>query len=75
MPRFKIGETVFLDGRSARVVWFRENANEIEAIDEYIVEFEDKHRQFVVSDCLGLKQPDSIHDREQNSDSCCGEAD
>jgi hypothetical protein len=41
---------------------FRENANEIEAIDEYIVEFDDKQRQFVVSGGLGLKQPDSIHD-------------
>ena len=64
MARFKIGETVFLDGRSATVVWFRENANEIEAIDEYIVEFEDKRRQFVVSGWLGLKQPHSIEDRE-----------
>lgn len=62
MPRFKIGETVFLNGRSATVVWFRENANEIEAIDEYIVEFDDKQRQFVVSGGLGLKQSDSIHD-------------
>ena len=75
MPRFKIGDTVSLDGRCAKIVWLRENANEIEAIDEYIVEFEDKQRQFVVSDWLGLKQPDSIHDREQNRDSCRGEAD
>jgi len=49
MPRFKIGDTVSIEGRQAKVVWLSENANEIEAIDEYIVEFADHHRHFVVS--------------------------
>ena len=49
MPRFKIGETVSIEGRQAKVVWLSENANEIEAIDEYIVEFEDHHRRFAIS--------------------------
>jgi hypothetical protein len=75
MPRFKIGETVFLGGRNATVVWLRENANEIEAIDEYIVEFEDKQRQFVVSGGLGLKQPHSMQDGEQNRDACRSQTD
>ena len=62
MPRFKIGETVFAEGRKATVVWLRENANEIEAMDEYIVEFEDKQRQFVMSGRLEPKQPPPIHE-------------
>ena len=49
MLRFQIGDTVVLEGQPGRIVWLRENANEIEAMDEYIVEFEDKRRQFVVS--------------------------
>jgi hypothetical protein len=69
MPRFKIGDTVLLDGQRARVVWLSENANEIEAIDEYIVEFEDKRRQFVVSSTLPQK-PQAVGNREHNSDSC-----
>jgi hypothetical protein len=52
MPRYKIGETVLLDGRQARIVWLSENPSEVEAIDEYIVEFDDKHRKFVVSSSL-----------------------
>ena len=75
MPRFKIGETVSLDGRNATVVWLRENANEIEAIDEYIVEFEDKQRQFVVSGGLCLQQPHSMDDGEQNRDTCRSQTD
>ena len=70
MPRFKVGDTVYLEGSRARVVWLSENANEIEAMDEYIVEFEDKHRQFVVSSNLESKQPPTGHDREADSDSC-----
>ena len=35
------------------MVWFSENASEVEAIDEYIVEFDDKKRQFVASGGLG----------------------
>ena len=70
MPRFKVGDTVVLEGRRARVVWLSENANEIEAMDEYIVEFDDKHRQFVISSHLQAKQTQTIHDREQNGNSC-----
>ena len=70
MPRFKIGDTVSIEGRRARVVWLSENANEIEAMDEYIVEFDDKHRQFVISSKLGPKEAQSVHHRETNSDSC-----
>jgi len=55
MSRFQIGDIVLIDGRTARVIWFRENANEIEAMDEYIVEFEDKQRRFVLSSGLDLK--------------------
>jgi hypothetical protein len=61
MPRFKIGDMVSIEGRRARVVWLSENASEIEAIDEYIVEFEDKHRQFVVSSNLGSKEAQPVH--------------
>jgi len=70
MPRFKVGDTVSIQGRQARVVWLSENANEIEAIDEYIVEFEDRHRQFVISSELQSNQAQSIHDGEHNSDPC-----
>ena len=52
MSKFKIGDIVTINGRSARVVWLRENANEIEAMDEYIIEFEDKQRMFVLSSGL-----------------------
>jgi hypothetical protein len=72
MSRFKIGDTVFLDGRQAKVVWFSENANEIEAMDEYIVEFDDKHRQFVTSSTLTQKLQ-SVDNREQNSNPCCSQ--
>jgi hypothetical protein len=72
MPRFKVGDTVSVDGRQARVVWLSENANEIEAFDEYIVEFEDKRRQFVISSTLGPQQPPPINNRVENSDPCHG---
>ena len=71
MPKYKVGETVIVDGRKAKIVWFRENANEIEAMDEYIVEFEDKRREFVVSSTLADKLQ-AVHNREHNSDSCYG---
>jgi len=61
MPRFKVGDMVSIEGRRARVVWLSENASEIEAIDEYIVEFEDKHRQFVISSNLGSKEAQPVH--------------
>lgn len=70
MSRFKIGDTVVLEGRRARVVWLSENANEIEAMDEYIVEFEDKKRQFIISSQLQPEKSQPVHDRECNSDSC-----
>ena len=72
MSRFKIGDTIVLDGRRAKVVWFQENANEIEAMDEYMVEFDDKHRQFVTSSTLTQKLQ-AVHNREQNSDPCCSQ--
>ena len=71
MPKYKVGDTLVVDGRKAKVVWFRENPNEIEAMDEYIVEFEDKQRQFVVSSTLAQKLQ-TMHDREHNSDPCYG---
>jgi superfamily I DNA and RNA helicase len=55
MSRFQVDDIVTLDGRPARVVWLRENANEIEAIDEYIVEFDDNQRRFALSSALDLK--------------------
>ena len=70
MPRFKIGDSVVLQGRRARVVWLSENANEIEAMDEYIVEFENKQRQFIISSQLRLHERQSVHDGERDSDSC-----
>ena len=71
MPKYQVGDTVVVDGRKAKIVWFSENPNEIEAIDEYIVEFEDKKRQFVTSSTLAQKlQP--VHNREHNSDPCYG---
>ena len=73
MAKFKVGETVVLDGHRARIVWLRENANEIEAMDEYIVEFEDKRRQFVISSTLAQKlQP--VHNRKRDSDPCYDQA-
>ena len=70
MLRFQIGDTVVLEGQPGRIVWLRENANEIEAMDEYILEFEDKQRRFIVSSELRSKQNQSVNDRERNSDYC-----
>jgi hypothetical protein len=56
MAKFNVGDTVVLHGKKGRVVWLSENANEIEAIDEYIVEFENNKPEFVVSSPLA---PDS----------------
>jgi hypothetical protein len=70
MSRYKVGDNVFIQGRPAKVVWFSENPNEIEAIDEYIVEFEDKQRRFIISGELDSKQRESMKDREDNGDYC-----
>jgi hypothetical protein len=70
MSRYKVGDRVFVQGRAAKVVWFRENPNEIEAIDEYIVEFENKQRRFIMSRELHSKQGESMKDREDDSDYC-----
>jgi hypothetical protein len=72
MPRYKIGDIVSVEGLSAKVVWLSENANEIEAIDEYIVEFEDRRRRFVISSELRPQPTQSIREREHEGDSCCG---
>ena len=69
MPKFQVGDIVTIDGRPARVVWLRENANEIEAMDEYIVEFEDKQRRFVLSSAVDSQDTQGIHDRKPYSDS------
>jgi len=68
MPRFKVGDTISFQGQRVRVVWLSENANEIEAMDEYIVEFEDKKRKFIVSSELHPKQ--SVENRIPDSDRC-----
>ncbi len=70
MPRFKVGDTVFVEGRKARVVWLSENPNEIEPMDEYIVEFEDKQRRFLMSHQLEPKEPIPMENRKHDSDSC-----
>ena len=67
MSRYKVGDTVSVQGRPAKVVWFRENPSEIEAMDEYIVEFEDKQRRFIVSSELASKQRQPREDRERDS--------
>ena len=71
--RFKIGETIVLEGRSGRVIWLSENANEIEAMDEYIVEFEDKQRQFIISSQLLPDERQPVHDREHDGYPCEGQ--
>jgi hypothetical protein len=68
MPRFKIGDMVVVEGRPGKVVWFSENASEIEAMDEYIIEFENKQRQFIVSGDLYSKQGHPMNDRERDGD-------
>jgi hypothetical protein len=70
MAKFRIGDIVVLQGRRAKVVWYSENASEIEAMDEYIVEFENKQRQFIVAGDLYPKQSHPINDRERDSDHC-----
>lgn len=49
MPRYKIGDTVILNGSRGKVVWLSENPNEIESMDEYIVEFDNKERRFIIA--------------------------
>jgi hypothetical protein len=70
MARFRIGDTVVLQGRRAKVVWLSENPSEIEAIDEYIVEFDDKQRQFIVDADLYPKQSHPMNDRERDGNHC-----
>jgi hypothetical protein len=70
MPRFRIGDTVFLDGQPAKVVWLSENANEIEPMDEYIVEFENKQRQFAISGKLTAQKPQAVYNREHDRGGC-----
>ena len=55
MSQYKVGDTVLVHGKRATVVWFRENPSEIEVMDEYIVEFDDKQRLFIVSGELHSK--------------------
>jgi hypothetical protein len=62
MSRYKLGDTVLVHGKPATVVWFRENPSEIETMDEYIVEFEDKQRRFIVSGELHSKQRQPLKD-------------
>jgi len=49
MAQYKVGDTIVLQGQRARVVWLRENPLDIEAMDEYIVEFENNQRRFVIA--------------------------
>ena len=69
MPRFKVGDTVFVEGRPATVVWLSENPNEMEPMDEYIVEFDDKERRFLMSHHLAKELP-PVENREHDRDSC-----
>ena len=62
MSRYKVGDTVLVQGKRTTVVWFRENPSEIEAMDEYIVEFQDKTRTFIVSGELHSKQRQAVKD-------------
>ena len=73
MPRFKIGDTIFLEGRRATIVWLSENANEIEAMDEYIVQFDNKQTQFVVSSTLTANKTQPVHDGKHDTDRCHGQ--
>jgi hypothetical protein len=68
MPRFKIGDTVFVEGRQGTVVWLSENANEIEAMDEYIVEFDNKRQQFVLASYLSDTY--AVPDLQNNAKGC-----
>lgn len=49
MSRYKVGDSIVFHGKRGTVVWLSENAAEIESMDEYIVEFENRQRQFFVS--------------------------
>ena len=62
MARYKVGDTVQLQGRRAKVVWLSEDANEIEAMDEYILEFDDKQQRFVISSEMLPKQSQPVQD-------------
>ena len=49
MSRYKVGDVIVCSGKRGRVVWVRENSNEIEAMDEYILQFDDNEKQFFIS--------------------------
>ena len=70
MPRYKLGDTVFVDGRAAKVVWLSENPNEIEPMDEYIVEFDDKQRRFMMSHQLSGDERPAMDKRDHDRDAC-----
>lgn len=54
-------------------MWLSENANEIEAMDEYIVEFDNKQTQFVISSTLTANKSQPVHNGEQDTDRCHGQ--
>jgi hypothetical protein len=49
MARYHVGDTVIVHGRTGKIVWLSENPSEIEAMDEYIIEFDDKQRRFLIA--------------------------
>jgi len=49
MTRYKVGDTVVLNGRWGKIVWLCENPNEFESMDEYIVEFDNNEKRFFVA--------------------------
>jgi hypothetical protein len=57
MARYKVGDTIVVHGKRGTVVWVRENPSEIEAMDEYIVEFENKQRRFFIASELEAPRP------------------
>lgn len=70
MSQYKVGDTVLVHGKRATVVWFRENPSEIDAMDEYIIEFDDKQRLFIVSGELHSKQRQPLKDGEDDREYC-----
>ena len=70
MPKFNVGDSIILEGRRATVVWLSENPSEIEPMDEYIVEFDDKHRRFMISGQLHPEEAQPINDGEGDRNCC-----
>jgi hypothetical protein len=60
MSRYKVGDTVLLKGSRGRVVWLSENSAEIESMDEYIVEFENRQRRFFIASELEQETPHQL---------------